>query len=153
MVPDILYPSAIDAADWGESQEENALPWDSINRANYTTFGDSQGALDVLSAKHNARVMQDPEFKYILQDIEEYKKEKDKKFISLVQSERIADKKEAEDLELSRTNERLKRMGKDPLKNLEDVPEAIGDLDPFLDEAANITYDMIGTGQYAINHN
>merc|ERR1712093_82671 len=70
VVPDIPFPSPIDPAEWGESQEENALPWDSIKRANYTTFGDTQSALDVLAAKHNARIMQDPEFGYIQQDIE-----------------------------------------------------------------------------------
>lgn len=152
VVPDIQYPSAIDPADWGESQEENSLPWDSINRANYTTFGDSQAALDVLMAKHNARVLKDPEFAYIYHDIEEYKKNKDKKYVSLVKSERIADKKKAEDEELARTNERLARMGKEPIKSMDDLPEDLEKLDPFLDEAANVTYDMIDTGKYAITH-
>lgn len=32
VVPDITYPSPIDPAEWGESQEESALPWDSIDR-------------------------------------------------------------------------------------------------------------------------
>lgn len=156
VVPDILYPSAIEPADWGESQEETALPWDSINRANYTTFGDSQNALDVLTAKHNKRIMQDPEFSYIYEDIEEYNKHKDRDYISLVKSERIAEKEEAQDKELARTNERLKRMNREPIAKMDDLPEDLDELeelDPFLDEAANITYDLIETGKYAITHN
>ncbi|GGW88491.1 carboxy terminal-processing peptidase [Alteromonas halophila] len=153
VVPDILYPSAIEPEEWGESQEENALPWDSINRANYTTFGDSQSAVDVLTAKHNKRIMQDPEFGYIQEDIKEYKKEKDKKFVSLVKSQRLEEKKEAEQEELSRTNERLARLGMEKVETMDDLPEDLEDLDPFLDEAANITYDMIETGKYAISRN
>lgn len=153
VVPDILYPSAIEPEEWGESQEENALPWDSINRANYTTFGNSQSAVDVLTAKHNKRIMQDPEFGYIEEDIKEYQKEKDKKFVSLVKSERLAEKSEAEQEELERTNERLTRLGKEKIETMDDLPEELEELDPFLDEAANITYDMIETGKYAISRN
>ncbi|MCU7554173.1 carboxy terminal-processing peptidase [Alteromonas sp. ASW11-19] len=153
VVPDILYPSAIDPAEWGESQEDTALPWDSINRANYTTFGDGKNALDVLTAKHNKRIMQDPEFAYIYEDIDEYNENKDRKYISLVKSERIAEKEEAQEKELARTNERLKRLGKAPIEKMEDLPEDIEEVDPFLDEAANITYDLIETGKYAITQN
>lgn len=152
VVPDILYPSPIDPADWGESQEENALPWDSIDRANYTTFGDTHSAVDSLSASHNARILHDPEFLYLNEDIEEYKKNKDKKFISLVESERVAKKDADEAKALTRANERLKRMGMDPITSLDDLPEALEELDPFLDEAANITFDLVDTGKYAITH-
>lgn len=151
VVPDIKYPSPIDPADWGESQEENALPWDSIDRANYTTFGDSQSALDVLAAKHNARVLKDPEFMYLAEDIDEYKKNKDKKYVSLVKSERESKKEESRENDLKRANERLARMGKEPVESLDDLPDELEELDPFLDEAANITFDMLDTGKYAIH--
>ncbi|RDV25975.1 carboxy terminal-processing peptidase [Alteromonas aestuariivivens] len=153
VVPDIQYPSPIDPADWGESQEENALPWDSIERANYTTFAEGQTALDVLTAKHNARALQDPEFAYLYEDIQEYQKNKDKDYISLVQSERLAEKREAEQNQLKRTNERLARLDQKPVESLDDLPEVLEDLDPFLNEAANITFDMIDTGRYAITRN
>ena len=151
VVPDIKYPSPIDPADWGESQEENALPWDSIDRANYTTFGDSQSALDVLAAKHNARVLKDPEFMYLAEDIDEYKKNKDKKYVSLVKSERESKKEESRENDLKRANERLARIGKEPVESLDDLPDELEELDPFLDEAANITFDMLDTGKYAIH--
>merc|ERR1711964_427179 len=150
VVPDIPFPSPIDPAEWGESQEENPLPWDSIKRANYTTFGDTQSALDVLAAKHNARIMQDPEFGYIQQDIEKYKENKDKDFISLVESERLAEKKENEEQALAHANERLTRMGLPVVEDLEDLPEELEELDPYLTEAANITLDMVNTGKYAL---
>ncbi|MBT0587124.1 carboxy terminal-processing peptidase [Alteromonas oceanisediminis] len=150
VVPDISYPSAIDPAEWGESQQENALPWDSINRANYMTFSDGAQTLDILAAKHKKRVMQDPEFQYLYEDIAEYQKNKDKDFISLVEAERLKTKQEAEAKGLARVNERLARLGMEPVTSLDDLPESLEDIDPFLTEAANITFDMLETGKYAI---
>lgn len=151
VIPDILYPSAVIPEEWGESQEENALPYDRINRANYTTFSNTQDAIDVLTAKHNKRVMQNPEFAYIFSDIQEYQANKDKNYISLVESERLAEQQESKSKRLSRTNERLLRKGLEPIVSMEDLPDDALDIDPFLDEAANITYDLIATGKFVIN--
>ncbi|MFQ3206461.1 MAG: carboxyl-terminal processing protease [Glaciecola sp.] len=152
VLPDILYPSPVDPAEWGESKAENALPYDSIQKANYSQLGSYNGTIDVLTAKHNARVMKDPEFAYIFSDIEEYNKNKDKDYISLVESERLKTKKESEDKQLLRTNERLERMGLEKVLSLEDdLPESLEEIDPFLLEAANITFDMVGSGSYALN--
>ncbi len=150
--PDILYPSAIDPEEWGESSEDTALPWDSIKRANYTSLADNTSTLDELNAKHAARAQKDPEFQYIFSDIEEYRKNKDKNFISLVESERVAEKVENESKQLARVNERLTRLGLPVVESLEgDLPDELDDIDPFLNEAANITFDMIKTGRYALN--
>jgi carboxyl-terminal processing protease len=150
--PDILYPSPIDPAEWGESKEENALPYDSIQKANYSKLGSYDGVIDVLAAKHAARVMKDPEFAYIFDDIEEYNKNKDKNYISLVESERLKTKQESEDKQLVRINERLERMGLEKITSLDDdLPEALEKIDPFLFEAANITFDMVSSGSYALN--
>lgn len=149
VVPDIKLPSPIDPQEWGESQEDNALPWDKIARANYATFQDSSSALDVLTAKHNARTLKDPEFAYIFDDIVRYNKEKDKKFISLVKSEREAERDEDEKRALERANERLVRMGKKKVDKLDDLPDELNDIDPFLTEAANITFDLVETGKFA----
>lgn len=151
VVPDILYPSAVVPEEWGESQEENALPYDKINRANYTTFSNTQNAIDILTAKHNKRVLQNPEFSYIFTDIAEYQANKDKDFISLVESERLAEQDESKQKRLARTNERLQRKGLKAIESMDDLPEDALDIDPFLDEAANITYDLIATGKFAIN--
>ncbi|MDP5031091.1 carboxy terminal-processing peptidase [Paraglaciecola sp.] len=151
VIPDVLFPSPIDPKDWGESQEETALPWDSIARANYTTFGETKTVAQQLAQKHDVRVKQDPEFAYIFEDIERYKVKKSDKTISLVESERLKEKNEAEARNLTRANERLKRQGLEPVKSLDDLPEDLPEIDPFLDEAASITYDLLTTGKYAIN--
>lgn len=152
VVPDIQFPSPIDPAEWGESKEENALPYDRITRANYTTFSDLQGTIDILVAKHNKRVLQNPEFAYIFADIAEYERNKAKNYISLVASERQAEEDASKQKRLQRANERLQRFGLEPVKTLSDIDELSDDLlevDPFLDEAANITYDLISSGKFA----
>ncbi|MBE1301651.1 MAG: carboxy terminal-processing peptidase [Alteromonadaceae bacterium] len=150
VIPDILFPSPIAAEEWGESQEENALPWDSINRASYTTFGETDMAANVVNKRYQERISKDPEFSYIFSDIEEYKENKDRKFVSLVESERNAEKQEQDEKRLARVNERLVRMGKEKIADLEDIPEDMDEIDPFLDEAVQITLDVVDTGKYAI---
>lgn len=151
IIPDVSYPSPIDPAEWGESQEENALPWDSIKGATYTTFENADSEVKLVNQKHLDRIKSNPEFNYLLHDIEEYKREKDKMYISLVEEERVSEKKENEAKGLKRANERLARMGKEPIENLDDLPEELQELDPFLDETASITFDLIETNKYAIN--
>ena len=147
--PDILFPSAIDPADWGESQEDNALPWDSIKRAKYTSYSNFGDEVEALKQKHLSRIMTDPEFNYLNQDIIQYKKDKDKKYTSLNKKLRISEREERKSKNLARVNERLARIKIKPIKNLDDIPDEISDLDPFLEETARITADLIVQGRYA----
>ncbi|MFT5313385.1 MAG: carboxyl-terminal processing protease [Paraglaciecola sp.] len=152
VVPDVLFPSAIDPKDWGESQADNALPWDSVARANYATFGDTSNVASRLSALHDARIAKDKEFGYIFEDIAIYNVSKEDKTISLVESARLKEKVEQDEKILVRANERLQRRGLPMVAKLDDLPEEQDPIDPFLDEAASITYDLLATGKYAINN-
>ena len=150
VVPDILFPSAIDAAEWGESQEENALPWDEIRPARYKPLATISSQVKLLDQRHQERIQSDPEFQYLLKDIEEYQAKKDQKFISLNEAERLAERDEDKSQKLTRINERLARLGLEPIKSLDDdLPEVLDELDPFLEESARIVSDLIATGQFA----
>jgi carboxyl-terminal processing protease len=149
VIPDISFPSAIDPAEWGESKQDNALPWDSIVRAKYNRQGNLTPVITYLEKQHEVRIKSEPEFGYVFDDIARYNEEKDRKTISLVEADRIKEKDENEARTLARTNERLKRLGKEPIENLDDVPEVIEELDPFLEEAALITQDYINFGRIA----
>ncbi|GAA58966.1 tail-specific protease [Pseudoalteromonas sp. BSi20652] len=149
VIPDISFPSAIDPAQWGESKQDNALPWDSIVKAKYKKIGNLTPVITYLEKQHELRVKSEPEFGYVFNDITLYNEEKDRKTISLVEATRIKEKDEGEARALVRTNERLKRLGKDPVENLDDLPEVIEELDPFLEEAALITQDYINYGRIA----
>lgn len=149
VLPDIEFPSAIDPADWGESKEENALPWDQIPKARYNKLNDISQDIAYLSSLHNSRILENKEFNYLLSDIEEYKAEKDDKTISLNLAKRKAKRETRKAKQLERANERLALMGKAKVTSLDDLPEDLEALDPFLDETAKITFDLVSLGKIA----
>ena len=40
-------------------------------------------------------------------------------------------------------------MGKEKVTSLEDLPDELDELDPFLDETAKITFDLVSLGRVA----
>ena len=152
VIPDIILPSAIDPADWGESQEDNALPWDNIRPARYMTSEEIRTKVKLLTERHQERIAQEPEFGYLNQDIKEYKDNKDKLFVSLNEQERLSEKDESKLKRLERMNSRLERLGFDKVKTLEDdTPKELDQLDPFLEETARITADLVSASQFVKN--
>ncbi|MEE2023525.1 carboxy terminal-processing peptidase [Alkalimonas mucilaginosa] len=149
VIPDIAFPSAIDPEDWGESREENALPWDSIPAARYQQLDSLQPYLPVLLQRHQGRIATNPEFAYLADDIEEYRRQRDEKSVSLVKAERVQQREEREQRQLARTNARLALLGKEPVENLDDLPEILNELDPLLEETVLITADFLQLGRYA----
>ena len=149
VLPDIEFPSAIDPADWGESKEENALPWDQIPKVQYNKLNDISEDVSYLTSLYSSRVEKNQEFNYLLSDIAEYKAEKDDKNISLNLAKRKAKRESRKAKQLKRANERLTVMGKENVADLDDLPEDLEALDPFLDETARITFDLVSLGKVA----
>jgi len=143
VVPDIAFPTAVDPADTGESVEDNALPWDSIKPASYQKLTNYSPILPSLKAKHEQRISKDMEFGFILDDIQEYKKDKDINTISLNEKTRIAEQDKTDSKRLARLNKRQKVLGKKPFATLEDVPKDYESPDAYLDEAVDITADLV----------
>jgi carboxyl-terminal processing protease len=106
VVPDIAFPTAVDPAETGESVEDNALPWDSIKPASYQKLTNYSPILPSLKAKHEQRISKDMEFGFILDDIQEYKKDKDINTISLNEKTRIAEQDKTDSKRLARLNKR-----------------------------------------------
>jgi carboxyl-terminal processing protease len=149
VMPDITFPSAIDPADWGESKEDNALPWDQVPKARYSTVDTLDTNLSYLSSLHQERVKSNREFNYLLDDIKIYKAEKDDKSISLNLIERKLKRDLRKEERLVRANERLVLLGKEKVKSLDDVPDELAEIDPFLDETAKITFDLVSLNKLA----
>ena len=149
VLPDIEFPSAIDPADWGESKEENALPWDQIPKVQYNKLNDISEDVSYLTSLYSSRVEKNQEFNYLLSDIAEYKAEKDDKNISLNLVKRKEKRESGKAKQLKRANERLTVMGKENVVDLDDLPEDLEALDPFLDETARITFDLVSLGKVA----
>lgn len=149
VTPDIEYPSAVDPKDWGESKEENALEWDKISRAKYFKMHDFTQDIVYLDSLHQERIKVNPEFGYLNEDIIYYKEHKDRNSASLNYDVRKKEREENKLKRLTRANLRLKLMGKDAVKTVDDIPEDLSELDPFLDETAIITFDFVEIGKLA----
>ena len=136
VTPDIQFPSINSQKEFGEESQPSALPWDQIPTSKYSKYADLSKFLSKLKEKHEKRIKNDPDFKYLLEDIAEYNKQKDQKELSL--SEKVR-RKEMEDHEKKKKErESLKLKG----KNEVDVPEKEGK-DFELKEGANILADYI----------
>ena len=149
VLPDIEFPTAVDPKDWGESKEENALPWDQIGKAKYSKLSDVSADVAYLSSLYQQRIKENSEFNYLLSDIETYKSEKDDKTVSLNLKTRKDKREERKEKRFIRANERLVSMGKDEVADLDDLPDELDELDPFLDETARITFDLVNLGKVA----
>ncbi|UUM29419.1 carboxy terminal-processing peptidase [Vibrio japonicus] len=143
VAPDIAFPTPIDASETGESVEDNALPWDSIDRAKYKELQRNDKLIAKLDAKHRARIANDLEFRLIAEDIERYKAEKDDNELSLNEKTRKAENDKSDQERLARINQRQKAQGGKAYKSLDDVPKDYEAPDAYLDESVEIMLDMI----------
>jgi carboxyl-terminal processing protease len=123
VIPDILFPSYVDAKDFGESSESSALKWDKIKAADYEQFSEMNSIIPELKKFSEQRTKTDPEFDYISEDIEEYKKSIKNNFISLNEDVRRKEKEEKEEKRFQRENARRKIKGLKLLNKGETPPE------------------------------
>lgn len=92
VVPDILFPVTVDATEFGESTYDNALPWNRIAEVPHTSYGDFTPILPRLTERHEARVAENHEFQWFLEDVAESRAEREKKYIVLNEAERRAER-------------------------------------------------------------
>lgn len=143
VVPDISYPTAIDPSETGESVEDNALPWDSIDKADYNVLKSRNAQIASLTANHKSRISNDMEFGFIAEDIERYKADKDDKTLSLNEKVRRDKTEERENRRLARINQRQKMAKKEVFKSLDDIPKDYEAPDAYLNESVSIMNDML----------
>lgn len=144
VIPDINFPTIYNEMEIGESKERYALLWDEIGSARYEMINDVTPFLVSLKEKSKKRTLVEPEFQYVLEDIQKYRQEKAKKSISLNEKIRSKDRVEREALQLKRVNERRTARGLKPLKKDEKEPEEDKEnKDPWLDEAERVLVDFI----------
>jgi len=142
VTPDISFPSALVPGEYGEAEEENALPWDSVPVAQYVTLDDiTPSLIENLEVKHDQRIKKDAEFEYIFEDIAEFKVKQNDKTVSLVESERLDERNANDKKQLDRENERRAHDGLKAVKSLDDLDNT-DKIDPFLDETVYITLDL-----------
>ena len=112
---DIVLPSLSDLPEFGESALKNALPYDEVAKAKYTKWSDTHSLfVDQLRRRSEERAKNDPEFHYVMEDMDRLRHKIDENRITLNEDVR---KKEIQDDKLrkeTRSKERLARNQEEP---------------------------------------
>lgn len=162
VVPDVSFPASVDASQFGESTYDNALPWTRIAAVPHLRYGNFTPLLPALEARHQARVANDVEFQWWMQDVRKFREDSAKKSVSLNEAERRAER-DAFDAQRKQRAELRKQLGlaRDPLLDERDDDGLRADErdvakdaareqaaknapDPLLHESAAILADAIG---------
>ncbi len=106
VIPDIHFPIRAGSDSYGESEYENALPWTSIRRSNYTMQGNLTRDIPVLRKNYKSRVTVNPEFGFIDEDRIEYNKLKKDITVSLSEEVRRQETQEREAKKIQRKKKR-----------------------------------------------
>jgi len=139
--PDIALPSTIDTEIIGESAQENALPWDTVQTTRFSAGSPLDSTIESLIANHNERSKDDPNFQYQVDRIQAGKRARAQKTISLnIDARRSARESELAEA-LQRENERRIALQLEPVESLDDIDhDEVPDVQ--LEQAAKIVTDM-----------
>jgi len=114
VVPDIVLPDTLNVMnDIGESSMPNAMPWDTIPKADYIPVNLVQPYVSELRKLSDVRLATNQDFAYIHQDIEEFKKLQANKTASLNEDEELKQAEQAALREKAREAERAGRKAPD----------------------------------------
>lgn len=142
VTPDIEFPSVIPMDKYGEDTEPSALPFDVIAKTDYTPVGNFSAVLPQLKQLHAQRMATSASYKYLLEDIADFKKNEDEKSIVLNEDKLKKQREEDEKKSFEDENNRRVAMGLPALKKGEPKP-ANEDLDFLKKEAGQILTDYI----------
>jgi carboxyl-terminal processing protease len=159
---DITFPNVFQGADIGESALENALPWDTIDSARYLPYNGFSHQLPALRIKSQQRQGNDPDFRYLNEQIALAETLKKDTAISLNEAKRRKEQDELDAKRLAIENERRTAKGQALLKTWREaeaandeenaaVPEEFAEPskkekpedEAFVTEAAQILLDTI----------
>lgn len=142
--PDVSFPTQFTSEKYGESSEPAALPWDQIRSTNFTKINDLSATKSLLASKHDARMKNSPEYKFLLEDIEEFTNTMNTP--STISLNEVKLKKERDDNKAKNRNRlnKLLELHNMPLWK-EGQPQPKVEFDFILDESLNVMKDFIIT--------
>lgn len=142
VTPDISFPSVIPLDKYGEDTEPSAMPFDVIAKTDYTKTGDFTGVLPQLKKLHDQRMTGSDSYKYLLEDIADFKKHDADDSVSLKESDLKKQRDDDETKTFERNNLRRVALGLPALKKGQTKPKN-EDLDFVKREAGQIMTDYI----------
>lgn len=146
VVPDIPLPSPIDPKDIGEADQPNSLPWDRISGVPFKTATGVAAVPSItqLEADETARTRHDPNYQWLVADINTIDGLRAEHTVSLNVAARRDERTREDKTMLSLDNRRRAALGLPPLTSAEQIDKGKDKIpDVILNQAADITADMI----------
>lgn len=140
--PDIPLPSPIDAEIVGESARDSALPWDTIRTTRFRAGTPLNTTIASLNTEHLSRSQNDPDYRYLLDGIQDVAEVRARESVSLNIEARRKEREDALARRLERENARRAALGLDPLAAADELDELEAP-DVHLDQAAAIVTDLV----------
>ena len=140
--PDITFPTQFSAEKYGESSEPAALPWDQIRSTNFNKVNELTALKTQLANKHETRMKNSTEYKFLLEDIEEFTKSMNTTTPIQLNEAKL---KQERDNNKTKNRNRLNKILE--LHNMplwkEGEPQPKVEFDFILDESLNVMKDFI----------
>ena len=153
VIPDINFPSVIDQDEIGESSLPQTMAWDQIQPANYQRLAVLKPAIDYLIKKHEQRIKDNADFKYLNERVEFLEENRKKTRTSLKEAARRQERETVEQRLLDMENRRRQALGKEPyidyaaLESAEKEEKNDPEQDSMLKETGEILTDwLLGKG-------
>jgi len=143
VIPDIPFPSPVEPEEYGESAQPSALKWDQIKTSQYKKYGDFTTLIPKLLEKHRERILKEPEFNYLMEDIKEYKENKNKIEFSLNEEVRRKERDEREAKRKAREEARKQFETIEIIDKKEVTKKSLKVEDPVLEESGHVLADLL----------
>ena len=118
VIPDIELPETFDADQIGESALDDAMPWDRISPADYSTTDAVAPFVSALQTAHMRRIENDPEFQYLRALTEREAEYRARTHISLNRETREQERAADQDRRLAIVNALLTARGEPQIEEL-----------------------------------
>jgi carboxyl-terminal processing protease len=147
VMPDLELPTAFKPNEYGEGSQASALPWDQIPSSRYeVTSYVNDKVLSQLKDKYSQRLKSDEELKTLVKTLDEFKKARENKIVSLQETKRKVEREEAE-----KKRAAMKQLGEDSVDDEEELdgeaaqkPKEIKKKkDIYLNETGRMLVDLI----------
>ncbi len=141
VLPDIVLPSLIDAELVGESVRDTALLYDVIKPTKFRAGEPLDSTISSLTANHILRSKDDPDFRYLVEGIQDVEQFRAQRSVSLNIEDRRAEREDDMKRRLARENARRAALQLELVTDMEDL-ESLEAPDIQLDQAAAIVSDL-----------
>jgi carboxyl-terminal processing protease len=160
VIPDIIFPTAETAKDYGERSLENALPWDEVQPARFVPASAPIDSFSEVRRRHTERMKEDRLFQLLLEEVRFDEAATNRTTVSLNLEKRKAERERLMSERLRLRNEMRRLQGLPPLPEQAEAQEddapplatrdadaQFEETDILLTESARILVDLVVPGR------